>query len=84
MLNYTKNTCLLSLSNNRMNQKRIIYVICIVLIAGPSFVGWGIGKLFSKQFEGISIGIGMGLLLLGLFLTKILYRMLIYNKDKIE
>lgn len=44
------------------------------LIIGLTLVGWGIGKLFSRQCEGIIIGVGWGLTISALILFKLFRR----------
>jgi hypothetical protein len=61
--------------------RRTLYLIGIIsVIAGSILIGWGIGKLFEKICEGVLIGTGVGLWLIGIISFKIHRRLLAFNK----
>lgn len=51
------------------------------LFLGCSLAGFGIGKLFNKSCEGLCIGGGVGLILLGFSSLRIIKRLLAFNKE---
>ena len=57
-----------------MKKETLFYSAVIFLIIGLTLIGWGVGKLFNRPCEGITIGIGFGLSISALVLFKMFRR----------
>lgn len=55
----------------------------LALIIGSLLVGLGIGRLFCKPWEGVLVGLGLGILLVAFISFRIHRRLMAYNKDKL-
>lgn len=60
--------------NNKKNSIPLVILICILLLAGLIFMGDGLGKLIGRQSESVIISIGLGLIVVATFLTKVFMR----------
>ena len=66
-----------------MKKIKLLKISSVALIIGFSLVGYGTGQVFGKGFIGLTIGTGIGFILFGLTLFRIIKRMDIYNKTEI-
>lgn len=57
-----------------MKKETLFNWAVIFLIIGFTLIGWGVGKLFNRQCEGIIIGAGLGLSISALVLFKMFRR----------
>jgi cytochrome c biogenesis protein CcdA len=56
--------------NDRRNSVPLVVLVCILFFLGIICVGFGIGKLLNREWEGALIAAGLGLIAVGTLLAK--------------
>jgi hypothetical protein len=54
----------------KINLTRLFILTCILIIAGLTLIGFGVGKLTGKKCEVVGIAIGLGLVVVATFIVK--------------